>query len=199
MVHSPMPRCHYAVDAHDVITSVSPTWLAFARENGAPELTEQAVVGRSLWKFIDGRLTIQLYRVVLQRVRTIAARIVLPFRCDSPTLRRYMRLEISRQAEGCVQFEGLLLRVEPTEWLKVLDTRATRSRDSLTLCSCCKRVLIEPCGWLEIEAAVARLHLFEERSVPQLCHSVCPECLVVADVLPSPCDSGELPGSLAEP
>ncbi len=46
MVHAlSVPRYRYEVNAHDVITSVSPNWLAFAQENGATDLTEQVVLG----------------------------------------------------------------------------------------------------------------------------------------------------------
>lgn len=184
MVHAlSAPRYRYVVNAHDVITSVSANWLAFAQENGAPDLTEQAVLGQSLWHFIDGAPTVRLYQAVLQRIRTSVPRIMLPFRCDSPALRHYMRLEISCQPQGSIQFEGLLERVEPTEWFKVLDSRAPRSHDSLTLCSFCKRALVEPRGWPEIEDAIVRLHLFEAVRSPQLRHAICPDCLAAADVL----------------
>ncbi len=124
---------------------------------------------------------------------------MLPFRCDSPTLRCYMRLEISCQLQGSIQFEGLLERVEPIEWFKVLDSHVPRSRDSLTLCSFCKRALVEPRGWLEIEDAIARLHLFEAARSPQLRHTVCPNCLAAADVSPSPGNGSHSPGSSLVP
>lgn len=186
MVHSSLPRYRYTVDALDVITSVSPTWLAFAQENGAPELTYQAVIGNSLWHFIDGSETIELYQAILQRVRASFSRIVVPFRCDSPTLRRYMRLELICQPHGSVQFDGILERVEPTEQHNLLDPRFPRSCNVLTLCSCCKRALVEPSGWLEIEDAVARLHLLEKEQTPQLRNAVCPDCLAPVHVPPLP-------------
>ena len=34
MDQSSLPRYRYTIDRHDVITSVCPLWLAFARENG---------------------------------------------------------------------------------------------------------------------------------------------------------------------
>jgi hypothetical protein len=87
-------------------------------------------------------------------------------------------------------------RVEPTEWFKMLDPLVPRSHALLTLCNCCKRALVEPCGWLEIEDAVARLHLLEEERVPRLRHAVCPDCLAVADVLPLPSNLTHLPGDI---
>jgi hypothetical protein len=92
-------------------------------------------VGHCLWDFIDGIETIRLYQAILQRVRAAAAQIVAPFRCDSPTLRRYMRLEISCQPQDSVQFDGLLVLVEPTSSrLNPLDLRFPRSHDVLNVC-----------------------------------------------------------------
>jgi hypothetical protein len=170
------------VNAHDVITAVSPLWLAFARENGAVQLTSAAVIGRSLWDFIDGVATKQFYQAILQRVRTTTVRVILPFRCDSPTLRRYMRLEITRQPQNGIQFEGVLERVEPVARLNLLDPTVRRSGDTLTLCSGCKRALVETVGWLEIEDAAVRLRLLEGKDAPQLRNTVCPRCLAAADV-----------------
>lgn len=182
MVRSSIRRYRYAVDARDTIVSVSPEWLAFARENGAPELTEQAVTGRSLWHFIDGTATVRLYQAILQRVRSTAEPTVLPFRCDSPTLRRYMRLEINSQPDAGIRFDGWLERVEPCTRLNLLDVQFARGENVLTLCSMCKRALVEPAGWLELEDAAARLHLFEEKQVPQLRQTVCPRCNAAAGV-----------------
>ena len=141
-----------------------------------PLLAQHAVTGRPLWDFIDGDETSQLYQTILHRVRTSALRIVVPFRCDSPMLRRYMRLEITCQPQRNVQFDGILERVEPTERFNLFDRDFPRSRDALTLCSCCRRALVEPSGWLEIEDAAARLHLLEKARAPQLRHTVCLDC-----------------------
>jgi hypothetical protein len=197
MVSFSLPKYRYAVNANDAITSVSPLWLAFARENGASQLTCEAVMGRSLWDFIDGVETTRLYKAIVQRVRTSILRVMVPFRCDSPTLRRYMRLEITRQPEGSVQFDGVLERVEPTTRLNLLDPAFPRSRATLTLCSCCKRALVEPYGWLEIEDVAVRLHLLEEKNAPQLRSAVCPECLAAAYVSPTPLNGGHSANSVA--
>ncbi len=173
-------KYRYAVDASDRIVSVSQLWLAFARENGAPELSEQAVIGRSLWDFIAGDETTRLYRAIFQRVRSTTPRVVVPFRCDSPTLRRHMRLEIHRGPDDGIRLDGVLEQVELTEQLNVLDPIFPRSDNLLTMCSCCKRAMIEPVGWLEIEQAAARLHLFEQDQAPRIRQTICPACQATA-------------------
>lgn len=192
MVPASPCRYRYRIDSRDELIAICPLWLAFARENGALHLTADAVLGRSLWDFIDGAETKRLYQTLLRRVREKAIALVVPFRCDSPTLRRYMRLEIVPLAEGCVQFDGVLERVEPTSQYPLLDPAYPRSHHLLTICSCCKRVLVETCGWLEVEDAIARLRLFEKPKVPQLRNCLCPACASAACELPASANPGHI-------
>lgn len=190
MVQPTQPRYRYTVDQHDVITSVCPLWLAFARENGAPQLSREAVVGHSLCEFIEGAETKQLYQTALQRVRDSHTASVFPFRCDSPTLRRYMRLELTPEAEGGIQLDSVLERVEQTSQFNLLEPTFPRSQQMLTLCSCCKRILVETCGWLELDNVAVRLQLFDQNRVPRLRNSVCPDCLAASCVKSNPKDHG---------
>lgn len=185
MVQAQLKRYGYTLDARDKIVSVDSSWLAFALENGVPELTKEAVIGKTLWQFIDGAETIELYQAVFQRVRSEQLSIVIPFRCDSPTLRRCMRLEVLSQPEGRIQLYGIVERVEPTRCLNLLDPNFPRSHDILTVCSCCLRALVEPYGWLEVEDALVRLHLMERSRAPNLRHRICPLCLANAARMPA--------------
>jgi hypothetical protein len=175
------------VDAADVLIGVNTAWLAFARENGAAELSEEAVLGRSLWDFVsdDGLRT--LYREIHSRVRLSGVRVVLPFRCDSPSLQRHMRMTITRANGGQLVYESVLVRVVPQGPCAILDSRRQRSDAMLTLCSCCKRALLEPVGWLELEDVAVRLRLFEAKKVPELRHTLCPACI---DTLKNAADNG---------
>jgi hypothetical protein len=93
-----------------------------------------------------------------------------------------MRLTISRESTDQLPYESTLVRAVPQRELGILDPEQRRSTAILTLCSCCKRALLEPDGWLELVDASIRLKLFEEEHVPELRHTVCPEC---ADALKS--------------
>ena len=182
-----IPRYRYRVDAADVLIWVDALWLAFARENGAAELTENLVLGRSLWEFVADDETCRLYRAIHARVRSSGKTVVLPFRCDSASLQRYMRLTITRDNQGQLTYESLLVRAVPQRPLQVLESTRTRSDAYLTMCSCCKRALLEPVGWLDVEDVSVRLRLLEAPKVPQLRHTICPEC---ADTLKNASDNG---------
>jgi hypothetical protein len=51
--------CTYEIDPANVIISVGGNWLDFARCNGAPSLTPERVIGRSIFDFIADRGTIE--------------------------------------------------------------------------------------------------------------------------------------------
>ncbi len=191
-----LPRYRYVINRQDVITSVCPLWLAFARENGAPQLTGEAVIGRPLWEFIEGQETTHFYQLLLQRLRSNNASTIVPFRCDSPTLRRYMRLELTPDSEGNIRFDGVLERVEQTVPYQMLEPTFPRSAQMLTLCSCCKRILVESCGWLELGDVADRLRLRTKPQAPKLRNSICPECLAVASAPIKPSNLGHAAGAV---
>ena len=91
MVAPSNPTYQYRLDEADVMVWVDEWWLAFAKENGAAELDEAYVLGRSIWDFVVGRADADtLPRIA--RVRSFNRKShPLPFRCDSPVLQRYMQ------------------------------------------------------------------------------------------------------------
>ena len=80
--------CVYRIDASDTITYVNPEWIRFAEANDAPDLTADAVVGKSIWAFIHGADTQSLYKELFRNLRSHPSEIMIPFRCDSPTIIR---------------------------------------------------------------------------------------------------------------
>ncbi len=170
------PDANYRIDARNRITCVSPAWSAFAINNGAPELTGERVLGKSLWDFVADRETRHLYVLVFEKVRRDRQPITIPFNCDSPTLRRFMQLAISALPEGGLALVGHLLREESREPARLLDRMAERSQSYLRICSWCRRVEAGANDWIEVEDAIRRLTLFSSSVLPQLTHGVCPTC-----------------------
>lgn len=165
----------YVVDRRDVLVDVDDAWLEFARENAAPDLTREAVIGRRLWDYVLGAETVHLYRLLFERVRTQDVPVIVPFRCDSPELRRFMRLVISPAAGGELQLDAVLVRSEPAPKLALLDPNAARDRRTVVMCSTCKRILVPGGDWVEPEDAVVRMRLVQEPA-PRLEYAVCGGC-----------------------
>lgn len=176
--------CRYEIDAADRICAVSERWLAFARENDAPELTREAVIGRSLWDFIAGAETRDLYRPILRRVREEDVSLIVPFRCDSPIFQRWMRLVLTPGSQGAIRLDGVLVRKLERLHLGFLEPHAPRRPHDLPICSCCKRVKLEA-RWLEAEDAIARLHTLGVEPYPELRYVVCRSCRSLVSGVPA--------------
>jgi hypothetical protein len=166
----------YTLDKADVFVAINSWWLAFAQENGAAELCESNVIGRPLWSFIEDAPTRTLYREIHEHVRASGSPVKLPFRCDSPTLKRYMSLRISRGTDGDLLYVSTLQRAVPQDRVALLDPHQNRSKAILTMCSFCKRSLVETSGWMEMENISLNLSMYRDLTVPQLRYTVCPTC-----------------------
>ncbi|MDJ0851663.1 MAG: hypothetical protein QNK04_25080 [Myxococcota bacterium] len=166
----------YGLDGTNAIRAVSDAWIDFARANGAPQLTREAVVGRSLWRFIAGDTTRDLYEVIFARVRRDQERLVLPFRCDSPDRFRFMQLVVAPGTGGGLNLAGILLREQARPYLPILDRLRPRSPGTLPMCSVCMRLQILGNQWVEAVEAVERLDLFDSARLPTLDPRICEDC-----------------------
>ena len=165
----------YLVDANDRLVSVNSEWLSVAKENQAEDLRARTVVGQPLFRFVTDDETRLFYQMIIDRVRSKQRKIVIPFRCDGPTVRRFMELEISPGPEGQVQFEGRIVREETREPVSVFDSSVSRSDEYLVVCSWCKRVDVSG-DWVEVESAVRQLKLFDLIHLPRITHGMCTDC-----------------------
>ena len=102
---SEQSRYEYRIDAANTITHVSSAWEEFAQQNDAPELTAAAVYGRPILDFITGPVVRHLYQDLFDRVRQYHRHITVPFRCDGPDVRRFMRLDISPRDDNEINFD----------------------------------------------------------------------------------------------
>lgn len=177
--------CCYRIDGDDRVVWVSDAWISFAQENGAAESCHpDAVLNRSIWDFIDGIETRYLYDILLKKLRQTRSSAWLTFRCDAPDKRRYLALHISAAEKDTVEFESTVIREEVRDSVLLLEPDIPRSEKFIKLCSMCKKVEVANNSWLEIEAAIAILGLFEESALPKISHGLCQECFasVMAEV-----------------
>jgi len=173
----PDTTCIYRIDGSDRITDVSGYWLSFAAENLATESCHpDRILGRVIWEFIDGSETRHLYEIILNRVRQAGMPVTLPFRCDSPDRRRYLELAIVPVGDDAIEFYSSILREEPRETVELLNPEARRSDEYIKMCSSCKKINRGENRWVEVEAGIAELRLFESPLLPQITHGLCGDC-----------------------
>lgn len=163
----------YAVDDRDRLIRVDDGYYRFAAENGWEGA--EASLGRSLWDFVAGEEVRRLQRLLLRRIREGLRSVELPFRCDSPDLRREMEIRIAAGRSGrVVLFAAKLLNEEEREAQPLLDPGRPRGGGvPLPMCAWCDRFELDG-EWVEVEEAARRLQLFRRSELPPVEHTVCP-------------------------
>lgn len=166
----------YELDASDRIQAVNDAWDAFARDNGAPDLAREQVVGTTLWRFISDPHTVDLYRLLLERLRHTHRPIEFDYRCDSPDCRRYLHMKVEPIGDGAVRFISRLDRTEPRQAVGALDPNLPRHPGVLSMCSICKRVRSGRHDWVPIEEALNTFETMQRDRPPSVAQGVCPDC-----------------------
>lgn len=164
----------YQIDSVDRITAIGDTWDAFIDANdGSTHAAE--TVGHSLWDFVSHDTTRHVYRDLIARVRS-GRRVAFSYRCDSPTLRRFMRMTMSPGTDGTVTFDSQVIRTEPRDAPAVTISPDIRTGDLLRVCGWCKRVAVAANEWAEVEVAVERLGILAGQPPVGVTHGMCPAC-----------------------
>jgi len=177
-VNAAPDRYLYRLDRMDTIAFVSPEWLRFARENDAAELSEDRVLGRVIWEFVQGVEVRRLYATLFAALRAGRREIVVPFRCDSPAAIRSMELLMRPLPSHGIELEGRLLEQKSRAPVALLARHSARSQSSVPICSLCRRLFVQQ-EWLEIGPAIARTRLLDGQPLPRLEETVCVECRAV--------------------
>jgi hypothetical protein len=170
----PFQSTRYEVDSDGRIVSVGAGWDTFAVSNGAPQLAADAVIGRPLSEFMVGASTAHLYDALRLRIRE-GRRVVLPFRCDGPAVRRSMELFMEPAPNGHVRYEAVLRSSSERLPVALLDVETPRDTSLVTLCAWCRRIEVGV-RWLEVEEGIRELRLFDVEKVPRITHGICPDC-----------------------
>jgi hypothetical protein len=169
------PVLTYAIDEEDRLVKVDDGFYRFAEENGWDGVG--ASLGRSLWDFVAGEELTKLQRMLLRRLRSEVRSVELPFRCDSPDVRREMNIRIVAHSSGrAVLFAAFMRSEEERESPQpILDPNSPRGEETLKMCGWCDRFLLDG-KWVEIEIAADRLELFRRSELPAISHDICPDC-----------------------
>lgn len=164
----------YWIDTEDRIVRIDEDWPIFAQENGASELTFQAVEGRPLRKFISDKATAHLWTLLLNKARK-GYTLDLDIRCDAPDCRRLVHLNLSRDADRLC-CTATVIQKESRPFVSLLDPKNPCSNDVVVCCSWCKKFQVQAARWLEVEEAIDELQLFQCPKLPGLTHGACPTC-----------------------
>ena len=137
----------YVLDHQDRIISVSGAWDKFADENNGTNLSSKDVCGRPLWDFVTGDATRMWLEAIFQYARLLGTSVVRPYRCDSPDLKRFMRMRIDFEQGGILTVEHEIMATEPRSAPVLIQYGANTLRKTRQRCSICGRV--NSGGWQE--------------------------------------------------
>lgn len=167
----------YMLNENDEIIAIHGEWSEFANENNAAELSnESKLIGKSIWKFIRSPEIQSVYRHIFEKVRLSEKSIAMPFRCDSPNLRRFMELVVSPEGGDYLLVKTRLNYEERRDYQSVLDSTLDSGENTIWACSVCRRFSESGAEWLEIEDLANSTNIFTEDTQPKLKETVCNDC-----------------------
>ena len=171
----------YTIDHNDHIITINESWDKFALENEASHLERGQVLNRRLWDFIADAETRHIHQVLLERIRNKQVTLAFPFRCDSPSIRRYMQMQIVPEDDCAISYQCKIDRIEHRALVLFEEQKNWRDKKLLRMCSWCKKVDVGDNVWMEIEPAIKKLELLERKLLPEISHTMCDECLHTLD------------------
>jgi len=180
-----LPGIVYIIDPNEKIQYYTRSrWNEFAQNNDAPDMAaEENILGHSLFDFIDGEEVRESYRDFQHMLWTGRRNLIpLTYRCDAPSIRREMYMEMSKCAFGD-DLEGILYRSVPvhTQQRPALEFLSKERQNALlpdapivTICSYCLDLRDKDTGeWIRPEEYYRR---GGEQDVA-LSHGICTECM----------------------
>ena len=179
------PSLVYRIDAKNRITWVNAAWSEFARANHGEAVMPENVLGQDLFSSITGPALRQIYRSIIERVRTGAV-VNFTYCCDAPDKRRTFDMEVHLLPDGGQEFISTLKLEVVRPSVVVLEPGGVRSKQLIRVCSWCQKVAMPDGRWLPVEEAVAELRLMEALQLPGISHGICPPCRLAMMVQLSP-------------
>ncbi len=164
----------YDVDAADIIRAVGGDWARNAAQHGGAH--PEAVIGHRLWDFVEGATTRHMYHNLASRVRERAEAIEFPYRCDSPNVRRDMRMRMVPLPDGWIHFESRTVGVSNWRPVPPVPQAGRPTAGLLQICSWCKRGLLDGL-WVEPEVLVAAYGMLLDTGEQLISHAICPSCV----------------------
>jgi len=132
----------YRLDAKDRIVDVGGDWDSFAMDNGAEGLVSSVVVGTLLRSYIAGDVTRMFVDALLARVRLSGRPAMIPYRCDSPGIKRCMEMSLAKIGSDLVSEHRIVSERVMFPLLSFVAVEDKRPGDWVRRCSMCNRLTL---------------------------------------------------------
>lgn len=164
----------YTIDKKNKIVGTSSTWDEFALENDGGEIVSKKVIGRSIWNFVKGDHTRMWLQTVFELVRLKGESIERPYRCDSPDVRRFMKMNISPLPDGKIKLEHEILKTEERERPVVFKYSPESGSKIRFRCSLCGKIKVGN-DWAEPDESDYK-EIIQKYGGIIVAYTICPEC-----------------------
>jgi hypothetical protein len=101
-----MPIVTYWVNLNYRIKKVNDAFMELAGSEMPPPLDQITWEGADIMDLIEGEECRLFYQVMLQRVRITGKPYAYPYRCDSPGVARYMRMQLTPEAGNVIRHDN---------------------------------------------------------------------------------------------
>lgn len=164
----------YWLDGNDNIISVNQSWDQFALDNDGAHVISSDILGESLWKFVHGDVTRMWLETLFTLARLRGTAVERPYRCDSPDIKRYMRLNIVPENSGTLRVEHITLSTELRKSPVYMQAAKRLSANVSLRCSICGRMEFDN-AWFEPEN-YPELKDTNRSGYVQVIYTVCKDC-----------------------
>jgi rubredoxin len=102
----------YWLDIKKRILETGGCWDRFALENGGDALLSESIIGTSILSFVAGDTSRIWLDTLLQLAMIKNEPVERPYRCDSPGIRRFMKMTIVPEEAGVLRVEHFIVSME---------------------------------------------------------------------------------------
>lgn len=167
-------KVSYKIDKDNIIIEIFDDWITAAKVGQASDLINvNSVLGTKLLSYILGDSTRMYYDAIFQKCRLLNEEHKIEYRCDSPTHKRTMEMQIIPNEDKNIDIYNFLIKEEPFKnAIYVHENTTSNIRNPIVRCSVCNHLKLKTNGeWMPPE------HLVQKEELNFIViHSVCPQC-----------------------
>lgn len=159
----------YILDDMKTIVDVGGQWDCFAQENGGVNTCSEHVKGRPIWDFIIDDNTRMWFETLLQLAKLKHDALVRHYRCDSPDLRRFMKMTIDAMHDHGFRVLHEVISVEERSQPVYIHCSGSPSHGDVIRCSSCGKIKVGSV-WVEPDADIVMANRLN------VTYTICPVC-----------------------
>ena len=165
----------YLINSKDEVIFADNEYFQFVSDKSADDISPKNRLRQSLWDLITDDTTEDFYRMLLKQVRA-GYSVKFKLQCGASKHQRLMRMTVSLQQNGDVQFGARTVWTDELRAQNFLNGSISYMDEVIIICSWCNRIKIDEGEWQKIEEFQGNPGLFDMEIFPQPSHGMCDDC-----------------------